>query len=315
MHNPLFEMSYFPNERSNLFYTDTAELNPAMKEKPAVLFVNGWAISSRYWQPVVDILSREYRCITYDQSGTGKTEIEVNHKPSFTIAGFAREASDLVCHLGLDKGPGLHIVGHSMGGMVATEIALRHADVLRSASIVACGIFEETPFVGFGLFMLGGLIDVSMNMRHLFQADPLKTLFIKRAATKDIGKKYSDIIVEDFTTSDKDATVAVGKFSIDRDALRTYTQHVLAIPAPVMCCVGMEDHTIPPEGTVTLYKVRKQQSSSPSRLVQFMHLGHLPMLEETGEFALQLKKHFEFGEQFHKNPQHSDIENDVIQLS
>lgn len=296
-------MSYLPNDRCRLYYTDTADNDPSLKDKPAVLFINGWAISSRYWGPLVEELSPDYRCITYDQSGTGRTVLEEHHKPSFTISGFADEASMLIRHLGLDSSKNLHIVGHSMGGMVATEVCLRHEAALLSATILACGIFEENAFTSAGLMFLGGLIDVSLNFRQAFRIEPLRTLFIKRAATRDIGKAYSDIIIEDFTTSDKDATNAVGRFSIDREVLRAYTKHVMDIPAPVLCCVGMEDHTIPPEGTVTLYEQRKQVSASPSRLVQFMHLGHLPMLEDTPRFAVELKKHFDFGRQFYKNPE------------
>ncbi len=308
-------MSYFQNNRYTLYYSDTAETNPSVKDKPVVLFVNGWAISSRYWEPLIEQLTPEYRCITYDQSGTGKTVIGEYHRPSLTIQGFADEASALIEHLGLDKERKLHIVGHSMGGMVATELCLRYQDALLSATVLACGIFEETAFTSAGLMFLGGLIDVSLNFRQIFQIEPLKSMFIKRAASRDIGKTYSDIIIEDFTTSDKDATIAVGHFSIDREVLRAYTRHVLAIASPVLCCVGMEDHTIPPEGTITLYEKRSKESPAPSRLVQFMKLGHLPMLEDTQGFALQLKKHFAFGEQFYKTP-HQEIRHDeVIKIS
>ena len=293
-------MSYFESTRCKLYYEDSAESDPSAREKPAILFVNGWAISCRYWKPLVSILSAKYRCITYDQSGTGKTIIK-GYKPSFTIKGFSIEAAELIEHLGLHNTRKLHIIGHSMGGMVATELCLRYRNALLSATIIACGIFEETPFTSLGLFFLGGLIDVSMNVRNIFQIEPLKSMFIKRAIAKEIDRKYHDIIIDDFTQSDKEATGAVGKFSIDPEALRTYTRHVLEISSPMLCCVGMADQTIPPEGTITLYKQRRAKSTAPTRLAKFMDLGHLPMLEETAGFALELERHFEFAEQFYKS--------------
>ncbi|ABL64364.1 alpha/beta fold hydrolase [Chlorobium phaeobacteroides] len=293
-------MSYLASSRCKLYYEDSAEANPAHLDKPAVLFVNGWAISSRYWKPLVQALSGSFRCIIYDQSGTGKTLIK-GHNPSFTIQGFADEAGELIEHLGLNKSRNLHIVGHSMGGMVATELSLRYKTALVSSAIIACGIFEETAFTSFGLFFLGGLIDVSMNFRNVFQSEPFRSMFIKRAATKEIAKEYGDIIIEDFTQSDKDATNAAGKFSIDPEALRAYTRHVIEIASPVLCCVGMADHTIPPEGTITLFETRKARSSAPTTLVQFMNLGHLPMLEDTDNFAEALIKHFDSARKFHEN--------------
>lgn len=292
-------MSYFTSKRCRLYYHDSAESDPSSQEKPVVLFVNGWAVSSRYWTPLVERLSAKYRCITYDQSGTGKTVIR-GYNPTFTIQGFTDEAAELIEHLGLHNSRKLHIVGHSMGGMVATELCLRYRDALLSATIIACGIFEETALTSLGLFFLGGLIDVSMNFRNVFQHEPLKSLFIKRAATKAISKEYHDVLIEDFTQSDKEATNAVGRFSIDRDVLRRYTRHVLLISSPMLCCVGMADQTIPPEGTLTLYERRKAVSSAPTSLAKFMDLGHLPMLEDTARFANELEKHFEFAEQFHK---------------
>jgi pimeloyl-ACP methyl ester carboxylesterase len=306
-------MSYLTTSRCRLFYHDTAEDDPSLKDKPAVIFVNGWAISSRYWKPAIDLLTPDFRCISYDQSGTGRTSIE-GFRPDFTIKGFANEAGELIEHLGLNRSRNLHIVGHSMGGMVATELCLRYRDALLSSTILACGIFEETAFTSLGLMFLGGLIDVSMNFRNIFLVEPLRSLFIKRAATGQISKEYSDIIIEDFTTSDKAATNAVGHFSIDPEALRTYTRSVLAIESPVLCCVGMADHTIPPEGTVTLFEKRRSSTASPTRLVQFMSLGHLPMLEDTVNFAAELKKHFEFAEQFYKKTQPSAPLNDRIQI-
>ena len=292
-------MSYLASKRCQLYYEDSAKSDPSGMQKPVVLFVNGWAVSSRYWKPLVNMLSAKYRCITYDQSGTGKTVIK-GYNPTFTIQGFTDEAAELIEHLGLHTSKKLHIVGHSMGGMVATELCLRYREALVSATILACGIFEETAFTSIGLFFLGGLIDFSMNFRNIFQHEPLKSLFVKRAATKEISKVYHDILIEDFTQSDKEATNAVGKFSIDREVLRRYTRHVLLISAPVLCCVGMADQTIPPEGTITLYETRLTNSSAPTRLAKFMELGHLPMLEDTALFASELIKHFEFAEQFHK---------------
>lgn len=295
-------MSYLDTKRCRLYYEDTAERDPSLKEKPAIIFVNGWAISSRYWKPAIELFTPGFRCISYDQSGTGRTSI-TGFTPDFTIKGFADEAGALIEHLGLNHSRNLHIVGHSMGGMVATELCLRYRDALLSSTILACGIFEETAFTSLGLMFLGGLIDVSMNFRNVFQVEPLRSLFIKRAATAPISREYSDIIIEDFTSSDKAATNAVGKFSIDPEALRTYTRSVLQIASPVLCCVGMEDHTIPPEGTVTLFEKRRSVASAPTRLVQFMHLGHLPMLEDTVRFVAELKKHFDFAEHFYKKTQ------------
>ena len=135
-------MSYLTTSRCRLYYEDTAENDPSRQEKPAIVFVNGWAISSRYWRPAIERLKSDFRCVCYDQSGTGRTSID-GFQPNFTIAGFADEAGALIEHLGLHRSRNLHIIGHSMGGMVATELCLRYRDALLSSTILACGIRAE----------------------------------------------------------------------------------------------------------------------------------------------------------------------------
>ena len=184
-------MSYFASTRCRLYYEDSAEGDPSALSKPTIFFVNGWAISSRYWKPLVSILSDRYRCIIYDQSGTGQTLIK-GYNPTFTIQGFTDEASELLEHLELHHSRNVHIVGHSMGGMVATDLCMRYPDALVSSTIIACGIFEETPFTSVGLMMLGGLIDVSMNLRSIFLMEPFRSMFINRAVAKAISKEYQE---------------------------------------------------------------------------------------------------------------------------
>ncbi len=40
-------MSYLESSRCKLYYEDTADSDPSGKGKGVVLFVNGWAVSSR----------------------------------------------------------------------------------------------------------------------------------------------------------------------------------------------------------------------------------------------------------------------------
>jgi len=69
---------------------------------------------------------RDYRVLTFDQRGSGLSE-----KPhgDYSIAQLADDTAALMDHVGFDKA---HIVGVSMGGMIALEFALRHPRRVRS---------------------------------------------------------------------------------------------------------------------------------------------------------------------------------------
>lgn len=288
-------MSFIETDRCRLYYEDTTEGRGDKQE--TVVFFNGWSISSRYWKPLIDILSPEYRCVSFDQSGTGRTKA-CKPSPPFTVMGFADEAVDLLSSLALLDERKLHIVGHSMGGMIATEVCNRYPQALMSATIINCGIFDDELLKSFHYVLVGGMIDLSMAFRGIFSIEPFKSLFIDRAITRPIGEKYRDIFVEDFVTSDIEASSAVGKFTIDPATIARYTEESVQIRAPLLCVAGMADRTIPPEGMITLFNRRKEQEAVPTELIQFNDAGHLPMLEVLPEFAGVLRKHLLFSHDY-----------------
>lgn len=283
-------MSHLDIERCHLYYEDTG--GAAGDSRETVVFFNGWSISSRYWKPLIELLSPRYRCVSFDQSGTGRTQVK-RPFPPFTVEGFADEAAKLLEGLGLLAGRRLHIVAHSMGGMVATEVCNRFPDALLSVTIVNCGIFDDELLKSFHHVLLGTMIGLSMNLKGLFRFEPFKSLFIDRVIGKPIESCFRDIFVEDFITSDNDASAAVGRFTIDPLTVGRYTKAAVGIRAPLLCVVGMADRTIPPEGMITLYERRKELSEWPTALERFEDTGHLPMLEELAGFFKALQRHFE----------------------
>lgn len=286
-------MGYLKTAKSEVYFEDTAENSPELKNKPVILFMNGWALSSRYWQPVIDALTPEYRCVTLDQSGTGRTKL-ITRLHDYTIPYFADEVSAIIEHLNLAQDKNLHLVGHSMGSMVTTEIHHRYPKSTASVTIIACGIFD---YNWMQMQLLGWFVETSMNFKWLFNIGPFKDMLIEKATTKPIESEYADIIVEDFINTNTEAASQVGTLSLDKQALDVYTAQALAIQTPLLLCVGKADKTIPPEGMVTLYEKRKQHNGLKTHLIEYDETGHLPMLEITSEFSENLKEHFQKSQQ------------------
>jgi len=278
-------MSFLSTARCRLYFDDTAEDDGRLASKPSVLFINGWALSGRYWTPLIDALMPNFRCITFDQSGTGRTEF-LDAKPPFTISGFADEAEALASSLGLGKTAPLHLVGHSMGSMVATELYHRLKPRVSSVTIIACGIFDYSPTQ---MQLLETFVRATMRLKWLFKFEPMQRAFVDKATAQPIDPHYAKLIVEDFLRTDADAAAAVGAFSLNKDILANYTKQLLTIAAPMFLAVGDRDKTIPPEGMTTLFEKRSALCDSPTRFVRFPMLGHLPMLEDVAGFAEELR--------------------------
>ncbi|MCS7013084.1 MAG: alpha/beta hydrolase [Chloroherpetonaceae bacterium] len=284
-------MSILSTARCDLYYEDSASHDPHHRQKPTILFINGWALSGRYWQPTIEALADACRTVTFDQSGTGRTRFR-QHRPSFTIEGFADEASALIEHLRLGVDAPLHIVGHSMGSMVAAELFHRYASRAASLTIIACGIFEYSAAdLRFQMQMLATFLRATMSAKRLFKYAPLRHAFIAKAASRPIPTEYANIILEDFLTVDDDAATAVGTFSLRHDISLRYTEHLLTANAPMCLIVGDKDRTIPPAGMITLFEKRQLHTSAPTTFVRFPSLGHLPMLEDTPAFAGVLRQY------------------------
>ncbi len=87
-----------------------------------VLMIMGLGASSAAWGPeLIQELAKSLRVITFDNRGTGLSD-----KPDkpYSIEMFADDAAAV---LGGLKIPRAHILGVSMGGMIAQEFGLRHA--------------------------------------------------------------------------------------------------------------------------------------------------------------------------------------------
>ena len=91
-----------------------------------VLFISGLADEGACWVDQVGGLSDRYRVTTFDNRGVGRS---TTPEGEFTIADFAADTAALMDALEIESA---HVVGSSMGGAIAQELALAHPERVRS---------------------------------------------------------------------------------------------------------------------------------------------------------------------------------------
>ena len=97
----------------------------------AIVFLHGSWDDSSQWLPVVERLSAEYHCLAPDLLGFGESERPNVH---YSIA-LAVEC--LAAHLDALKVQQVYLVGHSLGGWIATSYALKYLDRVAGLVLVA----------------------------------------------------------------------------------------------------------------------------------------------------------------------------------
>jgi pimeloyl-ACP methyl ester carboxylesterase len=117
-----------------------------------MLLIQGMSANILAWGDVFrPELERSFDCVVFDNRGMGRSGRAVL---PFTIADMAGDAAGLLDALEIDRA---HIVGISMGGAIAQELALAHSDRVRTLTIGAtfCGGPGATLMSPGDLQMLG----------------------------------------------------------------------------------------------------------------------------------------------------------------
>jgi pimeloyl-ACP methyl ester carboxylesterase len=97
---------------------------------PPVLLIQGVGLHGDGWRPQVEALHSRYRCVTFDNRGMGASQPQ---GCAITVPQMAEDALTLLDAEGCCTA---HVVGHSLGGLVAVHLALTSPRRVRSLSLL-----------------------------------------------------------------------------------------------------------------------------------------------------------------------------------
>ncbi|MCX5539721.1 alpha/beta fold hydrolase [Paraburkholderia sp. CNPSo 3076] len=103
-----------------------------------VVLIHGVGMNQSVWAPQIDALSESFRVVAYDMLGHGESALP-SAQP--TLDEYAAQLESLLDAIQVERA---HVVGHSMGALVALEFALLNAP--RTLSVVALNaVYDRTP--------------------------------------------------------------------------------------------------------------------------------------------------------------------------
>ncbi len=254
---------------------------------PVLLLIHGMGGSYENWGAVIDPLARHHTIVAPDLPGHGRSATGAG---DYSLGAFAASLRDLLISLGHDSAT---LVGHSLGGGIAMQLAYQFPELAERLVLVASG-------------GLGPEVSPVLRAAALPGAD----VFI--AATAGIGRRSGPVVGRGLAfvglrpTVDVEA-VARGYASLaDRDRRAAFLatlrsvidsrgQRVdardrlyLAAAVPVMLIWGSRDPIIP-----VRHGERAHEAIPGSRLEIFRGVGHLPQLEAPARFVAALEEFLE----------------------
>ena len=115
--------------------------NKLGKGNPIIL-ISGYSAPLEFWDSTfLDKLASNHTVITFDNRGIGNTS---SGNKQFTVSQFADDTAGLLDALSIEKAD---VLGWSMGGFIAQELALSHPDKVGKLILYAsiCGTNESVP--------------------------------------------------------------------------------------------------------------------------------------------------------------------------
>ncbi len=212
-----------------------------------LLLIMGLAADSTAWMFQVPAFAERYRTIVFDNRGVGRSA-----KPPgpYSIHQMADDAAGLLDVLGIARA---HVVGVSMGGMIAQELTLRHPERVR-ALVLACTYPEPDADIEqrrqFSLRQFGGTVTAEGETRiDLAALDPM--MFLQHMLPMVFNQSFID------TELPKLIQVFSGalQYGFSMEAILGQVEAVMShkatdrlhqIKAPTLVITGDADRLIPP---------------------------------------------------------------------
>mgnify|MGYP001485097271 FL=1 len=105
------------------------------KNDVPIVFIHGVGLNHKIWEPQINIFENTF--LAYDILGHGKTPL---NKENITFDDFSNQLLNLIDELNVKK---IHLVGFSIGSLIARNFASKYSDRLESL-ILLCSIFKRT---------------------------------------------------------------------------------------------------------------------------------------------------------------------------
>lgn len=254
-----------------------------------LVFIHGWLLSRSYWQPLVECLSADYHCLTYDLRGFGESvEAAQLDEPAegddafsrYSLAAYAQDLEQMLDRLELDE---VWLVGHSLGGSIALWAAYLFPERVKGVICVNAGggIYIDKAFEK---FRSAGQQMVKFRPSWLRRLPLLPQVFSRMMVKRPLGAGWGQQRIEDFVRADRRAAEGSLLESTTEEEVHHLPVLVGQLTQPVHFITASEDTIMPPRYVRYLASFHPQFVAGES-VTELADCGHMAMVEQTDAVA------------------------------
>lgn len=272
-------------KKYRMAYMDVAP--PKVANPPVVVLLHGKNFQGAYWQETIHFLANNgFRVVVPDQLGFGKSDKADVH---YSFHQLAQHTRHLLDKLKIEKAT---VVGHSMGGMLATRFALMYPDLTQKLVL-------ENPI---------GLEDYRLmvpykNLDELYQEELKRTEEDIRnyhktyyTSWKPAYEEWVRIPASQLGSPDYPEVARVSALTYAMIYEQPVVYEFSRLQVPVLVAIGLEDRTVVGKAYIQDEQERKKYGQYPllgqqtagaipnATLFEMKGVGHIPHLESPQQF-------------------------------
>ncbi|WP_187774879.1 alpha/beta fold hydrolase [Pedobacter sp. BS3] len=281
------------NEALKMAYMD---INPEKPNGKTIVLLHGKNFNGAYWKTTIEALTKEgYRVVVPDQIGFGKSSKPTDYQ--FTFQQLAQNTKAVLDELKINK---IYLLGHSMGGMIATRFTLMYPETVEK-------LILENPLGLEDWKLVAPYTSIDANYGKELKADYETTKkyqlgFYYDNKWKPEYDEWVYLLTGWVKHPDYPKVALVNAKTSDMIFTQPVVYEFQNIKVPTLLIIGTRDRTAigkagvkDPEvadkmGQYQTLGKKTQQKISGSQLVELDNVGHLPHIEAFDRFIQPMKQ-------------------------
>ncbi|MEJ8800622.1 alpha/beta fold hydrolase [Pontibacter sp. H249] len=277
-------------QQVKMAYMDVAAAS-GNRNAPVVMLLHGKNFFGAYWRQTIEHLSKNgFRVIVPDQVGFGKSD-----KPEvyYNFHQLALNTQQLLKQLGVQQ---VAVVGHSMGGMLATRFALMYPEMTTKLVLEnPIGLEDYRLFVPFKT-----MEELVQNEQKTTEESIRKYHQTYYTSWKPAYNEWVEVPAAQTKHPDYAKVAKVSALTYAMIYQQPVVYEFDKLKMPTLLIIGQEDHTIVGKGYIQDKQKQNEHGQYTqlgkatakaipgAKLVELPNVGHIPHLEATDLFHKHL---------------------------